>query len=85
MKTIKLYTYNSLFGVEKHECTVNITERQLKGILYLFTIDTQRFDYEETLLVNEEKETAESLWEKFFIHIFQNRELVLIRLKGILN
>lgn len=85
MKTIKLSTKNSLFGLENHECTVNVTRRQMKGILFLFTIDTERFDYVSEKQVADIIETPEMLWEKFFIHVFKNRELVLHRLNGILN
>ena len=81
-ETIKLITKNSLFGLESHEIIVNVTRRQMRGILFLFTIDTERFNYASENQISENSETPETLWEKFFIHIFKNKDLVLHRLNG---
>lgn len=82
MKTIRLNTENSQYSDEIIDCVVNVNRWQLRGIEYLYKVSSRRFYYYELVSVNEEQETAETLWNKFFCHLFGNKALVLQRLEG---
>lgn len=83
MPTIKLTTENALFNDNgSYTVIVNVQNKHMKGILYLFTIKSLFFNYEKAGKVSEEIETSETLYNKFFKHIFKNRKLTISQLDG---
>lgn len=82
MRTIALITKSSIITAESVSVVVNVSTRQMRGIVFLKKISSIEFDYSYFNEPPVVAESAETLYSKFFVHVFQNRLLTISRLKG---